>query len=64
MKRLAPAQPCPCGGVSAFKSSKSNAYGECCGRWLEADPTHSPFAPDANHLMRSRYSAFVLEREA
>ncbi len=67
MKRLAPAQPCPCGGVSAShtasKAPKPLSYGQCCGRWLEADATHGPFAPDAHHLMRSRYSAFVLERE-
>ena len=35
-------------------------YGECCGRYLESDNS----APDARVLMRSRYSAFVLEREA
>ena len=64
MKLLAPAQPCPCGGVSASKASKSSTYGDCCGRWLEADAAHGSFAPDAQHLMRSRYSAFVLEREA
>ena len=64
MKLLAPAQPCPCGGVPASKASKSRTYGDCCGRWLEADAAHGPFAPDAQHLMRSRYSAFVLEREA
>ena len=64
MKRLAPAQPCPCGGVPASKASKSSPYGQCCGRWLEADANHGPFAPDAHHRMRSRYSAFVLEREA
>lgn len=63
MKRLAPAQPCPCGGVSTSKASKSLSYGPCCGRWLEADPAHGPFAPDAHHLMRSRYTAFVLERQ-
>ena len=63
MKRLTPAQPCPCGGVSTSKVSKPLSYGQCCGRWLEADATHGPFAPDAHHLMRSRYSAFVLERE-
>jgi SEC-C motif-containing protein len=35
-------------------------YGACCGRWLEGAPS----APDAGSLMRSRYSAFCLEREA
>lgn len=34
-------------------------YGDCCGRYLESDTP----APDAESLMRSRYSAFVLERE-
>ena len=72
MKLLAPTQPCPCGGVSAIAATPRRkpttqatlAYGQCCGRWLEADATHGPFAPDAQQLMRSRYTAFVLEREA
>ena len=33
-------------------------YGQCCGRWLDTDTS----APDAETLMRSRYSAFCLER--
>jgi len=33
-------------------------YRDCCGRWLD---TATP-APDAQALMRSRYTAFVLER--
>jgi SEC-C motif-containing protein len=33
-------------------------YLGCCGRWLESDTP----APDAQALMRSRYTAFVLER--
>jgi SEC-C motif-containing protein len=33
-------------------------YGQCCGQWLE---TELP-APNAESLMRSRYSAFCLER--
>ncbi len=73
MKQLAPDQPCPCGakavatgGVAkpAVKTTAPLAYGQCCGRWLEADAQAGPFAPDAQQLMRSRYSAFVLEREA
>ena len=72
MKPLAPAQPCPCGGLSAIAATQGRmpstkaavTYGQCCGRWLEADATHGPFAPDARQLMRSRYTAFVLEREA
>jgi SEC-C motif-containing protein len=72
MKPLAPAQPCPCGGVSASSAAPERkpttkaapTYGQCCGRWLEADATQGPFAPNAELLMRSRYTAFVLEREA
>jgi SEC-C motif-containing protein len=64
MKLLAAHQPCPCGRLSgAGKSGKPLAYGDCCGRWLEvAAQTAQP--PDAESLMRSRYSAFVLERAA
>ncbi len=49
--------PCPCGRTLR---DKVVGYSTCCGRYLEADTP----APDAEHLMRSRYSAFVLEREA
>ena len=52
-----PLQACPCGRLL---NRKPLAYGACCGRWLE---TTTP-APEAESLMRSRYSAFVLEREA
>ena len=77
MKRLAPAQPCPCGGViwgtvsavaakprrqETTTSAPRLTYGQCCGRLLEADAQNRPFAPDAQQLMRSRYTAFVLER--
>lgn len=50
---------CPCGGcsVSAGRLPKPLALSACCGRYLEGVP-----APDAPQLMRSRYSAFVLER--
>ena len=72
MKPLAPAQPCPCGGASAIAATPGRkpttkaalAYGQCCGRWLEAEAACGPLAPDAQQLMRSRYTAFVLEREA
>lgn len=47
---------CPCGKLDAKR--KPLAYGKCCGQWLENDVP----APDAESLMRSRYSAFVLER--
>lgn len=40
--------PCPCGS--------GRAYAACCGRWHAGEP-----APDAEALMRSRYSAYVLD---
>ena len=36
------------------------AYAQCCGRYVD-DFEHTP-APDAESLMRSRYTAFVRER--
>jgi SEC-C motif-containing protein len=51
-------QDCPCGRVDAKK--RALPYVDCCGRFVElVDATH---APDAEHLMRSRYTAFVLAR--
>jgi SEC-C motif domain protein len=41
--------PCPCGSAKT--------YAACCGRW-HAGPQHLQ-APDAEALMRSRYSAYV-----
>jgi len=49
MARPTLADPCPCG--------LPRSYADCCGRWHAGTP-----APDAEHLMRSRYSAFVLQR--
>ncbi|MDF3848271.1 hypothetical protein EGU64_15640 [Achromobacter denitrificans] len=46
------AAACPCGN--------SKAYAECCGRWHEGPLALQ--APTAEALMRSRYSAFVLDR--
>lgn len=57
MKTLPAAAPCPCGRAPG---KKALTYAQCCGRFLDSD---NP-APDAESLMRSRYSAFVLEREA
>ena len=54
------AQPCPCGRLGAAK--RPLAYGQCCGRYIE-DFAATP-ALDAEALMRSRYSAFVLGRSA
>ena len=50
--------PCPCGALSSRREPL--ALADCCGRYLDHFDT-TP-APDAEHLMRSRYSAFVLER--
>lgn len=47
---------CPCGRIDAKK--KQVDYNHCCGPCLEG----TQIAPDAQTLMRSRYSAFVLER--
>lgn len=49
---------CPCGRVDAKK--RAVAYADCCGRFVAHFDT-TP-APDAEHLMRSRYSAFVHEQ--
>jgi SEC-C motif-containing protein len=49
---------CHCGRVDAKK--RPMAYADCCGRFV--DHFNDAPAPDAEHLMRSRYSAFVLER--
>ena len=49
---------CPCGQRDARQ--RALAYGACCGRYL--DHFDAAPAPDAPSLMRSRYSAFVLER--
>jgi SEC-C motif-containing protein len=57
MKNWQALQPCPCGRLEAHAPL---AYQDCCGRWLEAGAS----APDAESLMRSRYCAFVLAREA
>jgi SEC-C motif-containing protein len=49
---------CPCGRTNA--KQRVVAYADCCGRFV-AHVSTTP-APDAEHLMRSRYSAFVLAR--
>ena len=55
---LSPGAPCPCGRTTA--KGKAVAYADCCGRFVEHFDSQP--APDAEHLMRSRYTAFVLER--
>jgi SEC-C motif-containing protein len=49
---------CPCGRRDA--AGQARDYAQCCGRYVEA--FDSLPAPDAEALMRSRYSAFVLQR--
>ena len=48
-----PPNTCPCGS--------GRAYAACCGRWHAGE--HHLQAPDAEALMRSRYSAYVLGLE-
>ena len=55
---MSAAQVCPCGRVDAKK--RPVAYADCCSRFVDHFST-TP-APDAEHLMRSRYSAFVREQ--
>lgn len=47
--------PCPCGQTNP--SGRALDLGDCCGPFLQGLP-----APDAERLMRSRYSAFVLQQ--
>lgn len=42
---------CPCG--------RGGSYLQCCGRWHRDNGLDDP-APDAETLMRSRYSAYVM----
>ncbi len=51
MPSISATAPCPCGDNAR--------YDRCCGRW-HAGAQHLA-APDAERLMRSRYSAFVLD---
>ena len=51
---------CPCGRLSPQR--RPLPWGQCCGRYVDAFDT-AP-APDAESLMRSRYSAFVRENAA
>ena len=61
---LTNAEPCPCGRTQAKpgKGAKAVAlpYADCCGSYL--DHGDDAVAPDAESLMRSRYTAFVRER--
>ncbi|WP_293860491.1 YchJ family protein [Steroidobacter sp.] len=50
MKKSSTEAVCPCGSALVYE--------RCCGRWHDGQP-----APDAESLMRSRYSAFVMRNE-
>ncbi|MBC5783937.1 hypothetical protein H8N03_13355 [Ramlibacter sp. USB13] len=54
---MTPAAPCPCGRVDA--RGRPLAFAQCCGPFLAGFASQP--APDAETLMRSRYSAFVLQ---
>ena len=47
---------CPCGRTDA--KGRAVPYAACCGRYLDGDLP----VPDAEHLMRSRYTAFVRQQ--
>lgn len=47
---------CPCGQTDA--RGRRLGFGACCGRYIDQEVP----APDAERLMRSRYSAFVRDR--
>ena len=52
------AAACPCGRLDARRRPLD--WAACCGRYI--DHFSDTPAPDAESLMRSRYSAFVLQR--
>ena len=56
---MSPNAPCPCGREDRRgPRAVVRAYAECCGAYLD----HDQAAPDAEALMRSRYTAFVRQR--
>ena len=56
-----PSATCPCGRLQGSGAkAKPLAYADCCGRFI--DHWDAQPAPDAEYLMRSRYTAFVRER--
>ncbi|WP_310645570.1 YchJ family metal-binding protein [Limnohabitans sp.] len=55
---MPPVTDCPCGRTDAKR--RPIAYTDCCGAFVDHVDVALP--PDAERLMRSRYSAFVHER--
>ena len=50
-------EPCPCGRLAAGQGKpRALAFAQCCGRYTGEGAAP---APDAESLMRSRYTAFV-----
>lgn len=67
MSPMKSTDPCPCGRTLAVPGKAAKGaqarvlpYAHCCGRYL--DHGDDAAAPDAESLMRSRYTAFVCER--
>ena len=61
MSRTPANTACPCGRLQGSGGkAKPLAYADCCGRFIDHWDTQP--APDAECLMRSRYTAFVCER--
>jgi SEC-C motif-containing protein len=57
MAAVSPASmDCPCGRTGS--GGRALLLADCCGRWIDA----GALPPDAQALMRSRYTAFVLGR--
>jgi SEC-C motif domain protein len=56
---LIPSAPCPCGHPVKLPGGPVRPYGSCCGRWHHGPEQGQ--APDAQALMRSRYSAYTLD---
>jgi SEC-C motif domain protein len=54
-----PDAPCPCGRPIKLAGGAVHRYADCCGRW-HSGPEQG-LAPDAQALMRSRYSAYTLD---
>lgn len=56
------AAPCPCGRIVSPPAARGKpqplAYAQCCGPYIDQFDAHP--APDAEALMRSRYTAFTL----
>lgn len=58
LSHLASSADCPCRSEELSRLS----YGQCCGQWHEGMQASSKrYAPTPEALMRSRYSAYVLQ---